>query len=44
MKKGDDTQVKINGRLAYVSQKPWIMCESLENNVIFTVNRNKERL
>jgi ABC-type transport system involved in cytochrome bd biosynthesis fused ATPase/permease subunit len=44
MKKGSDTKIKINGKLAYVSQRPWIMCESLENNISFTLNKDRERL
>jgi ABC-type transport system involved in cytochrome bd biosynthesis fused ATPase/permease subunit len=44
MKKGSDNKVKIYGKLAYVSQKPWVMCESLENNVCFTNNKDRERL
>jgi ABC-type transport system involved in cytochrome bd biosynthesis fused ATPase/permease subunit len=44
MKKCSDTKIKINGKLAYVSQRPWIMCESLENNISFTLNKDKERL
>jgi ABC-type multidrug transport system fused ATPase/permease subunit len=44
MKKEKDTQVMVNGKLAYVSQKPWVMCESLENNISFTLNKDRERL
>jgi ABC-type multidrug transport system fused ATPase/permease subunit len=36
--------VKINGSLAYVSQKPWVMCETLENNIYFTFPKDRELL
>ena len=27
--------ITINGRLAYISQKPWILNESVKNNILF---------
>lgn len=35
-RKGEKANVKVNGKVAYVSQQLWVMCDSLENNIVFT--------
>lgn len=41
MKSGKDAMVEVNGDVAYVPQKPWIMSASLRDNVTFTLPYDK---
>ncbi len=43
MKASKKAMVELNGSVAYVSQKPWIMSGSLRDNVTFTLPYNKEK-
>lgn len=43
MKASKKSLVEINGSIAYVPQKPWIMSGSLRDNVTFTLPYDKQR-
>lgn len=44
LRKDSDSQVRVSGRLAYVSQRSWIMQESLEDNVCFAFPKDEHKL
>ena len=37
------TEVKLDGRVAYVGQKPWIMSKSIEDNILFGEVKNEKK-
>jgi ABC-type multidrug transport system fused ATPase/permease subunit len=37
MKGAKNSMIEINGSIAYVPQKPWIMSGSLKDNITFTL-------
>lgn len=43
MKNEGKSEVFINGSVAYVSQKSWILNDSIRNNIIFGYKFNEER-
>ena len=43
MKSTGGAQVKIEGSIAYASQNPWIMNDSVRNNILFGKNMNPTR-
>jgi ABC-type transport system involved in cytochrome bd biosynthesis fused ATPase/permease subunit len=42
LRKAENAYIKVNGRVAYVSQKPWVMCDSLQSNITFASDSNEE--
>lgn len=43
MKPSKKSMIEINGSIAYVPQKPWIMSGSLRDNITFTLPYQKEK-
>lgn len=43
MKSEIGTKVTINGSIAYVSQKPWIINETVRNNILFGLPFNQKK-
>ena len=43
MKAEEGARVKIYGKVGYVSQKPWIMNETVRNNILFGETFNEEK-
>lgn len=43
MKASETSMIHINGSIAYVPQKPWIMSASLKDNITFTRSFNQQR-
>lgn len=35
MQNGGNSRVFLNGHVAYVAQKPWILSDTIRNNIIF---------
>ena len=35
MPNGGGSKVRLNGRVAYASQKPWIVSDTVRNNILF---------
>lgn len=44
LRKTSSSDVRVSGKIAYVSQRAWIMQESLEDNVCFAFPKNEDRL
>lgn len=44
LKKGNETEVRVNGKISYVSQRSWIMQVSLEDNICFAIGKNELKL
>ncbi|CAD8205655.1 unnamed protein product [Paramecium pentaurelia] len=40
---GDQPKIRLNGKLAYVSQKPWIQNATVQDNIIFGKQFNKQQ-
>lgn len=43
MKNSGESQVLVNGNLAYCCQTPWIMNDTVKNNVLFGSNLDQKR-
>ena len=43
MKASETSMIHINGSIAYVPQKPWIMSASLKDNITFTRSFHQQR-
>lgn len=43
MKSSKKSMIILNGSVSYAPQKPWIMSDTLRNNVTFTLPYEKER-
>jgi ABC-type multidrug transport system fused ATPase/permease subunit len=43
MKASKNSMVEINGSLAYVPQKPWIMSGTVRDNITFTLPYDKQK-
>lgn len=41
LRKGEKAHVSVKGKVAYASQRPWVMCDSLENNITFASENNE---
>lgn len=40
----ESSRVRINGQIAYSSQKPWIMSKTLKQNITFMSEENEDKL
>lgn len=40
LKKGAESEIEINGKLSYISQKPWIFSGTLLSNILFLNEKN----
>lgn len=43
MKSDIQSSITINGSVAYVSQKPWIVNDTVRNNIIFGTDLDPQR-